>query len=128
MSQEEEKEQALSEPLVQDLSSLVSSALIWACNASKETLTQAWLRAANAFSYQHRLQNILMLDANVLSRFMALQPSQIPCQVDHTDSQVKLSNKAKRMLLLFVAKICRDSLPDSRQSHLDIVHPGSSLD
>lgn len=32
------------------------------------------------------------------------------------------------MLLLVVAKLCKDSLPDSCQSHLDIVRPGSSLD
>lgn len=30
--------------------------------------------------------------------------------------------------LLFIAKICKDSLPNSFQPHLDIVHPGSSLE
>ena len=122
VSQETKRSSASSaEPLVQDLSSLVSNALIWACNANKKTLTHAWLRAAHAFSYQHKQQDISMLDANLLSSLMALQPSQTPCGADH---EVKLSHKATRMLVLFVAKICKDSLPDGRQSHLDVVYPG----
>ena len=115
-------------PVAQDLSCLVSDALIRACNASQRSLTQTWLRAANAFSFQHKHQGISLLDAQLLSRCMALQPNQTPWQADHTALQDKLTPRATRMLFLFVAKICKESLPDSRSSYLDIVHPGSSLE
>lgn len=98
-----------------------------ACIASKDTLSQTWLRAANAFNYQHKHHDISLVDAHLLSTFMALPPSGRCCQPDHTESQVKLSHQATRMLLLFVAKMCKDSLPDS-PSHYNHVHPGGTLE
>ena len=98
-----------------------------ACIASKDTLSQTWLRTANAFSYQHKHHDISLVDAHLLSTFMARPPSGRCCQPDHTESQVKLSHQATRMLLLFVDRMCKDSLPDS-PSHYNHLHPGATLE
>ena len=84
VSQDKNESSALSaEPLAQDLSSLVSNALTWACSTRKETLTQTWLRAANALSYQHKHQDISLLDASLLSKFVAWSNSlsSRPCRL-----------------------------------------------